>query len=40
MEDVWHTMPFKGMVGDKKMQAGGLWPGPSVDISFSGLLEE
>ena len=28
-----HTMPFSGMVGNKKMQVRALWPVPSMDMS-------
>ena len=39
MEVYGHTMSFGGMVGDKKMQAEAFWPGPSIDVSFSGIAE-
>ena len=35
-----HTMSFGGMMGDKMMQAGDLWPVPSMDMSFSVLAEK
>ena len=40
MEDFEHTMSFGGMVCDKNMQAGALWPVPSMDMSFSVLTEK
>ena len=40
MEEFWHPMLFDGRVGDKKMQAGALWPTPNMDMSFSGLAEK
>ena len=33
-------MSFGEMVGDKKMHGRVLWPGPSMDMSFSGLAEK
>ena len=40
MEDFGHIMSFGGIVGDKKMQTGALWPVPNMDMLFSGLSEE
>ena len=40
MEYLWHTVSFGGMVDDKKMQAGALWCGLSMDMLFDGLVEK
>ena len=37
MKDVGHTMSFGGVMGDKRMQAGGLWPVLSMDMPLSVL---